>query len=172
MAGGAGSKNKGGRGERELCRLLGERLGGSFIRSPNSGAFIGGSNARRKAHLSEGQVRTAKGDIVAPDDLPRLIIEVKFYKEFRFHQLLRGNDPLLDDWIKQSLDVIDPSDEWFVCWKINMLGWFVCLPEEKAEGYAFDSYAHYIGKQGAFRVTDLDTFFTANCDEVRRRSAG
>lgn len=75
--GGRASKNKGKSWERDICKFLGNTLGGSFIRVPNSGAFIGGSNASRKVMLSDGQVRQAKGDIVPPDELIKLNIEAK-----------------------------------------------------------------------------------------------
>src|SRR5690606_18510619 len=97
---------------------LSELFGGSFIRSANSGAFIGGKNAARKSNLSEGQIKGLKGDIVPPDDMPRLVLEAKFYADFRFHQLLQpGPQPVLDEWIAQAMDAIDEGDLWFVCFK-------------------------------------------------------
>lgn len=171
MAGGAGSKMKGGRGEREACRLLGDILGGSFVRAPNSGAYVGGKNITRKATLAEGQVRTFKADIIPPDDLPRLVIEAKFYKDFRFHQLLKGADALLDDWIGQAKDVVDPGDAWFVCFKINLRGWFIVVPEADAGHYEFENHCRYQGKHGAFRVTDMVVFLKQNRDSIRSQSA-
>lgn len=54
------SKDKGSAAERELCKLLGGIFNGPFIRSANSGAFVGGKNASRKANLSENQIDQAR----------------------------------------------------------------------------------------------------------------
>lgn len=52
MAGGSKSKNKGNSYERDLGKFLAEVYGGSFIRSANSGAFVGGKNAFRRSTMS------------------------------------------------------------------------------------------------------------------------
>ena len=68
-------------------------------------------NAARKAALSAGQTVVMKGDIVPPDHLPRLVLECKSYKEFRFHQLMQpGRMPQLDQWAEQCRAVVDPAD--------------------------------------------------------------
>lgn len=74
------AKQKGNSWEREICKFLGETLGGNFQRVPNSGAYIGGKNVHRKASLEVGQARAAKGDIIPPDALPKLNLEAKNYK--------------------------------------------------------------------------------------------
>ena len=58
------SKAKGSSYERDLAKFLSEKYNGSFVRVPNSGAYIGGSNFHRATNLSEGQVRGFKGDII------------------------------------------------------------------------------------------------------------
>jgi hypothetical protein len=172
MAGGSKSKNKGSGYERELGKFLSEVYGGSFIRSNNSGAFIGGKNAGRKASLSETQVRGVKGDIITPDHMPKLVLEAKFYAEFRFHQLLQpGAMPQLDEWAGQCLETNDDGDFWLICFKINLRGQYVAVPEQFCEGMVFENHSRYVGKHGAFRITDLKTFFTQNREEVLRRSA-
>ena len=62
------SKAKGSSYERDLAKFLSEKYNGSFVRVPNSGAYIGGSNFHRATNLSEGQVRGFKGDIIPPDN--------------------------------------------------------------------------------------------------------
>jgi Holliday junction resolvase len=173
MAGGSKSKNKGSGAERELCKYLSEIFGGSFIRSANSGAFVGGFNAARKANLSKTQIAGQKGDIIPPDHMSKLVLESKFYKEFRFHQLLQpGPVPQLDEWIKQCLDASDEGDLWLICFKINLRGWFVLLPETKANDFVFTNYSVYVGGQyGTYRVTDLKEFCSVNKDAVLRLSA-
>lgn len=172
MAGGSKSKNKGAGYERELCKFMGEIFGGSFIRSNNSGAYIGGKNAFRKATLSETQVMSLKGDIVPPDFMPNLVLEAKFYADFRFHQLLQpGPVVQLDDWIKQCLDVICADDLWIVCFKINLRGSFVAIPEKFEKDFVFSNHCVYTGAYGRFLVTDLKEFFTTNKEAVLRLSA-
>jgi hypothetical protein len=166
------SKRKGNSGELELCKKLKEIFGGSFIRVPNSGAFTGGKNAFRKELLSEGQNRNSKGDIIPPDFMPKLVLESKFYKDFRFHQLLQpGPCVQLDDWIGQSLDANDPGDVWFVCFKINLRGWYIAVPFETSSEYEFENHVHYTGEHGKFIVTSALEFFAANRDVILRQTA-
>lgn len=169
-AGGKQAGIKGANGERELCKMLTEMFGASFIRSAHSGAFVGGKNARRKATLSAGQVRQVIGDIVPPDGLPRLVVESKFYRDFPFHQLLRQHAcPLLDGWIQQTLDVIDADTVWMICLKVNLKGWYVAVPDHSA--YRFDSHCVYIGRHGRIQIADLAEFFHANHPVIRKLAA-
>ena len=171
MAGGKASKTKGSTGEREACKILGEILGGSFIRSPGSGAFVGGKNAFRKGHLSAGQTRTFKGDVISPDDLPRLILESKSYLELAFHQLISAKTcPQLDEWIGQTLETIDPGDLSIILIKITRIGWFACVPVSEIP-FVYGNHADYTGKHGRYRITDMVEFFTRNRDLVRQESA-
>lgn len=172
MAGGSKSKNKGNGGERELCRIFGDTFGLPFIRSRNSGAFVGGKNAARKEGLTENQIRGQKGDIIPPDDMPHLVIEGKFYKDFRFHQLMQpGPCPQLDEWIGQALDAIDAGDLWMICFKINLRGWYIAIPEEFFKDFAFGNHCVYSGGRGCFKVTDLKDFLDQNRDAIMRLSA-
>lgn len=161
------SKTKGASAERELAKYLSSVFGGSFIRSNNSGAMIGGANAFRKASLSEGQIINLKGDIVPPDHMPRFVIESKFYADFRFHQLLQpGPVPTLDTWIDQVKQTVDEGDFWVVIFKINLRGWFICVPEAFCEKLVFDNHCLYRGQYGAFRVTEMKGFIEANRDTI------
>lgn len=172
MAGGNKSKNKGSGAERELCKYLSDLFGGSFIRSNNSGAYIGGKNIFRKAALSENQVTNLKADIVPPDFMPRLVLESKFYKDFRFHQLMQpGPTPVLDAWIKQCIDIIDEKDFWLIGFKINLRGWFVAVPETFTPHLVFQNYCHYESQYGIVRVTELKSFFEVNRASILNLSA-
>lgn len=166
------SKRKGNAGELELCKKLMAIFGGSFIRVPNSGAFTGGKNAFRKEILSETQNRTSKGDIIPPDHMPKLVLEAKFYKDFRFHQLLQpGPCAQLDEWIDQAMDAVDDGDVWFVCFKINLRGWYIAVPVEGSETYFFENHCRYTGDYGTFLVTSAIEFFTQNRDVLLRQTA-
>jgi len=171
MAGGSKSKNKGNGAERELCALLSGFLGGSFTRVPNSGAMTGGKNAWRMGVLSETQGRIYKGDIIPPDHLPKLVLESKFYADFRFHQLMQpGPVPQLDTWIGQAKEAIVEGDFWMVCFKINLRGWYVALAQEFEQEFEFGNHCRYTGAHGRFVVTDLKDFFSLNSDSVTRLS--
>jgi Holliday junction resolvase len=167
------SKSKGNGAERELCKYLGEVFDGSFTRVPNSGSFVGGKNAFRSGFLSTTQSKIYKGDIIAPDHMPKLVLESKFYKDFRFHQFLQpGPVPQLEEWIKQCLDAGEDGDLWLICFKINLRGWFVVVPEEQANDFVFTNYSVYVGGQyGKYRITDLKEFCSNNKDAVLRLSA-
>lgn len=173
MAGGSKSKNKGSGYERELSKFLAETFGGSFIRSANSGAFVGGKNAARKANLSETQIKGQKGDLIAPDHMPKLVLEAKFYAEFRFHQLLQpGEMPQLDEWIGQCREAVDPGDFWLICFKINLRGSYVAVHKDFCTGMTLGNHATYTDPAGdTFIVTELKSFFTANRDIVLKLSA-
>jgi len=153
------SKIKGKAGERELSKIFKNVFGGSFIRVPSSGAFIGGKNKFRVSSLSENQIRNSKGDIIPPDYMPNLVLECKFYSNFPFHLLLSGDDvPLLDSWIEQTTEVLDKEDVWFLCWKINRKGWYITYEPNMYPDFIlkhFNSYKKYI-------ITDLKNFLVDN----------
>ena len=168
---GAKSKRKGNAGERELCKLLSAIFSGSFVRVPNSGALVGGKNVHRRQTLSKTQDRTSRGDIIPPDHLPRFIIESKSYRDFQFHQLLQsGTCPVLDGWIKQTIDIIDPGDQWFVAFKIVLKGRYIAVPEAACADYTFGNYCAYSSPHGAVRVTDMLSFFNNNNEQITRNS--
>ena len=170
--GGSASKNKGNAAERDLAKFLGEVFEGSFVRSAGSGAFVGGKNAHRKKTLSKNQVTAVLGDIVPPDHMPRLVIESKSYKDFRYHQLFRPEPcTQLETWIGQCLDVVEDGDFWVIAWKINLIGWSIAIPECFEDCFVFENYVKYTGPQGGFVITDLKTFFINNRHQVEALSA-
>lgn len=148
-------------------------FGGSFTRVPNSGAFTGGKNAFRRAKLSDTQNKLSKGDIITPDFMPHLVLESKFYAEFRFHQLLQpGPVPQLDEWITQCKDAVEDGDIWMVAFKINLKGWYVCIHEQFVADMKFGNHSVYRNAtEGVFYLTDLKTFFDTNKSEILRLSA-
>lgn len=170
---GAASKNKGKSGERELCKILAETFGGSFIRVPNSGAYVGGQNAKRKEILSEGQVKLAKGDILTPDFMPKFVLESKFYKDFPFHALVSNtNIPTLNDWITQCKDCIDPEDFWLVCFKINRKGWFAVFGYDYYIEFELKNHSIYKdSNEDRFVITDLSSFLVLNKEKILKLSS-
>ena len=81
------SKTKGKTWERDVVLFLSELYNQSFIRVPNSGAYVGGKNEYRKAYLSEEQIKLMRGDIVPPLHYPNFLAECKNYEQFPFHLL-------------------------------------------------------------------------------------
>jgi signal transduction histidine kinase len=75
------SKNKGSSFEREIATFLSNLYSESFVRIPNSGAYIGGANTHRKNRLSENQIKSFKGDIVPPDSWVYFNAEAKNYAD-------------------------------------------------------------------------------------------
>jgi hypothetical protein len=168
--GGKSSKEKGKGWERSICSFLGKTLGGSFIRVPNSGSFIGGKNTTRKILLSDGQVRNAKGDIIPPDHLPLLNLEAKNYATIGFHQLIDGCCKQLDAWIDQTEQTADPNDLSFTIFKITRKGSWVVFRKSLAEHFEFQSHVVYV-KSGndfdiSYIITDYEKFFQINSKKI------
>jgi len=168
---GSSSKIKGSNFERELCKFLSDLFQGSFVRSNNSGAMIGGKNKFRKANMSPNQLVNAIGDIVPPDHMRSLVIEAKFYKDFKFHQLLTNSCPQLEIWIKQCLEVIEENNFWIIIFKINQRGIYVAIPELFCKNFIFDSYVNYNGLNGKFNITEMNNFFIKNKNEIIKLSS-
>ena len=85
------SKTKGKSWERDVCNFLTELYNDSFIRVPNSGAYVGGKNEYRREHLTEEQIKLSRGDIIPHVKFPYFLAECKNYADFPFHQLLAKN---------------------------------------------------------------------------------
>jgi hypothetical protein len=156
-------RNKGKTGERELCKILSNHLSGNFMRSPHSGATVGGKNRQRLPILSVTQGRAFKGDIIPPDHLTRMYLEVKSYKDFRFHQLLYNQScSILDDWIVQCEQGIQENDVWFICFKISQKGWYIVFDQTLMKHFQLQSYAVYTSKTCQVVATEMHSFLTHN----------
>lgn len=164
------AKQKGNSWEREICKFLGETLGGNFQRVPNSGAYIGGKNVHRKASLEVGQARAAKGDIIPPDALPKLNLEAKNYKDIAFHQIIDGCCKTLNMWIEQTEEPADADDISFTIFKITRKGSWVAFRASLKDNFSLDSYVYYIKDKDTnptpYIVTDHETFFRNNKDKI------
>jgi len=122
------NKNKGKAGEREVAAIFSDVYKLSFTRVPNSGAFIGKSNAFRIDSLSNNQIQLLRGDIIPPDELPNLIIECKVRKAFSFHQLF-SNSKELDGWVDQvTVDFKKGGNKgiWLIIFKSANKGLYCC----------------------------------------------
>lgn len=168
------AKIKGNSWENQLAKFLRILFQGSFIRVPNSGAFIGGKNAHRRDSMSDNQILAAKGDLQTPDFMPKLVLECKFYADFPWHSLLTPGYVLqLDAWIKQTKECIQEEDLWMVAFKINRRGSFICFDYDVAidNKFVLGNHSVYTNADGKYVITDLEEMFTANKDIILKLSA-
>lgn len=165
------SKTKGSGFEREIAKEFTEMYGETFIRTPHSGAFIGGINQSRIATLTENQAMSFKGDIVPPDGWRKFNIECKFYSEFPWHQLCQNKPiPLLEQWIKQLTDVEIAGDCSLLLIKVNRLGKFVAWSHDLLV-LPNSGYAKYIDVTGrVWYITSYEDFFKINKENVKNIS--
>jgi len=151
------SKTKGNNFEREISTYLSELYGLSFLRVPNSGAYVGGLNAQRQATMASGQIKTFRGDIIPPDEFT-IVIECKNYANFPFHSLLKTgtNIALLDGWIDE-VETDANQDFWLLFFKISRKGTFVCWNKKYLK--LINPKIHYLDK---YNITEIDEFFSLN----------
>jgi len=133
---GRSSKTKGKTGERYFADKLSEASGKSFIRVPNSGAFVGQSNRDRLKTLSRTQSLISLGDIICPEELKRyFIFECKNYKDLDFHNLINPNfSRQMLTWLSELLYDVESATMFvkqkeiigFLCVKITNKGnWII-----------------------------------------------
>lgn len=155
-------KAKGNSWERELAAHLGNLFGLHFQRVPNSGAFLGGSNAIRRSQLDTKQERLMTGDLIVPEELNHLSIECKFYKTFDYHLLFKQNKQL-EEWIKQAKEGCNSNQIWFLCIKANRRDPIVVFSSSFFLDYlAANNFASYHFDGSVIYLTDLKKFFEYN----------
>ena len=159
------SKTKGSSFEREIAKELSDLYSESFIRTPSSGAYVGGSNVARKDFLSEGQVQSFRGDIIPPDDWKYFNVECKSYADFPFHQFLYdGEIRLLEEWTAQLLDVSEDKDLNLLILKFNRKGKYIGF-QESLHNTSFKTFRHTIYKDWLF--TGYSDFWQLNKESVK-----
>ena len=163
------SKTKGKSWERDVCLFLSEMYNESFIRVPNSGAYVGGQNEIRKANLSEEQIKLMRGDIIPPEDYPYFLAECKNYADFPFHQLILKNSiALLDSWIDQvEHDVTSEHDLWLLFIKITRKGQFILFNPKYLGDQLFS--LPYGVKYKKYWFCEMDYFFECYKDELEMK---
>lgn len=166
------SKNKGKSWERDVCHFLSELYNDSFIRVPNSGAFVGGKNEFRKEYLSEEQIKLMRGDIIPPLHYPYFLAECKNYAQFPFHSLIsKTSIPLLDSWIEQvEHDVRYDEDVWLLFIKISRKGKYIVFDTNMVGDYLFP--LPYGVKYKGYWFCEMSYFFECFKDDLERRWKG
>lgn len=163
------AKAKGNSWEREIASFLSKKLGGNFQRVANSGAFIGASNSHRKSYLEKGQIRSAKGDIVPPDNLPKLNLEAKNYADIAFSQIINGECKQLDKWIEQTEEPADDGDISFTIFKITRKGSWIVFHESLKSHFKLGSHVVYIKNNArTYIVTDFKSFIDTNVEAIKK----
>lgn len=160
------SKNKGSSYEREVAKFLSETYGEPFVRVPNSGAYIGGSNSHRKNFLDGNQAKSFKGDITPPDSWSNFNAECKNYADFPWHLTLTGDCKQLDTWLEQLLEVGDENDLNILFIKITRKGQYVAVQGKltwKADNCLFYSSEQY----GDWIILEHSSFFKNNAELVK-----
>lgn len=161
------SKTKGASWEREFANFLTEIYGEKFVRVPNSGAFVGGSNAVRKEGLDAGQIQSFKGDIMPPSSWIHFNCECKNYADFPFHQLPVGNVAVLEKWISQCLDAGDAGDFNFIVIKITRKGTFIAVPATPSINPGPFHFLYTSKNKGTWFILDYKSFWNLNKEVVK-----
>lgn len=163
------SKRKGKKGEREICKILTEKFNEPFMRVPSSGAYVGGLNQARRQILDQGQIRGAKADIIPPDSMPKMVIEVKNYANFPFHTLVFGKPVrYLDEWLKELTDDMDPGDVGFLIFKIDNQGTHICFRYDIFENVITFNIGNHT-EYNEWWVCGLEMFLTEeNIKQIRK----
>jgi hypothetical protein len=152
-------KAKGNSWEREVAGFLKDVFNLPFQRVPNSGAFLGGSNASRRMGLDEKQSRIMTGDLIVPEELNHCSFECKFYKTFDYHLLFQQNKQL-ESWIDQARDGCNPDQIWFLCIKSNRREPIVAMQGPLFFEFVTQSnFVRYKYKNDSIYLTDMKSFF-------------
>ena len=158
------SKTKGKTWEREVVLFLSELYKQSFIRVPNSGAYVGGQNEIRKANLSEEQIKLMRGDIIPPEHYPNFLAECKNYAQFPFHLLGHNHRiKLLDKWIDQVENDAKEDDAWLLFIKITRKGQYVVYNTRYLDPF------HYGMKYRRYWFCEMEHFFRFCKDDIELR---
>ena len=161
-------KIKGSSWEREIAQFLTDHYGTHFMRSPGSGAYVGGTNSFRKQVMQESTVRVFKGDIVPGEGFSKLNIEAKSYKDFPFHQLFAGK-PIkqLEDWIDQAMSVADADDLTMLFLKFSRKGTFIVTKTQPFLMAPLCSTQYQSSLHGTWVFSDLKEFFNLNSESIK-----
>ena len=165
------SKAKGSSFEREVATFLSKTYNESFIRAPGSGAYVGGSNSRRKDFLSESQIKSFKGDIIPPDGWSKFNAEAKSYADFPFHLVVSGECKVLDSWLDQLMAVADTDDVSVLFMKFNRKGKFIAV--QSSLTWSSDNFMYYSSKSHRdWIIIEFNHFFNLNRDLLKSYSSG
>ena len=155
------SKRKGNGFEREVCSYLNKLTGLSFVRVPNSGAYIGNSNIGRAKELSKSQVQTFDGDIIVPEEFSEWSFECKFYKTISWKKLFsEGGEANINRWIDQAANTVKPY--WMVFFKVNNAGSYCIVAERYLKRKNIKIKGSYLKYLDHFIIIDMKKLWKEN----------
>lgn len=134
------SKDKGGRGERDLCKVLAKRF-------PDTKGFfrvVGSGNRWSQVNLTEEAKKILTADIVTPENF-RFSIECKYgYADIDLSTCFdKGNKDLDEFLIKTEKDANRVNKYPLLCWRKSHKPW-ICFFKEDGGQYISPSYKlHY-----------------------------
>jgi len=137
------SRQKGGRAEAAIKKVLRDKTGLNFQRTPGSGAL-------NPTHM-------LKGDIYIPNTANRFCIEVKHYKDDHLtSKILTSKNPQLIEWWSQAVRQGEQVDmQPLLFFKFDRSKWFVAtymdLDHDKCIDILFEDYSFSI-----YNVDDID----------------
>ena len=164
---GSKSKNKGNSWERAVAKFLSDLYSEQFLRTPGSGAFIGGLNSFRKQTLGESQIKNFKGDIIAPETWKKFNCEAKSYADFPFHQLYQTSVPILEKWIGQMFEVADEGDFNVIIMKFNRKGSYVAIQPTPSLINNRNHFIYQSLQHGTWVIQDFESFWTSNSRAIK-----
>lgn len=138
---GINSRDKGARGEGQVCTLLKKWWGSDFARTPSSGGF------KTKKFREDWN---AEGDIVTPDETFPFSVEVKWQEEWSLDQLLTAPKNKIWSWWEQAKRETASDKLPLLVFKKNRNPWFVMMTEN---GIATAAQTDFM-KSSMIRVTD------------------
>lgn len=167
------SKSKGNNAEKECAKIFANIFGGSWLRTPTSGAITGRSNNWRAKTMSKSQLLTSTNDITPPDEYSKCAIECKAYKDFEFHHMYRPEGiNVLNKWIDQVKEsgVDLNNDIPLICFKPNRKGWFIVIDLNKISNFEINkiAYSKYYYKEKAYLITDMLIFLETFTNELKQ----
>ncbi len=127
---GAASKRKGSAFENVIAKFLNNvHETEEFARTPGSGAWMGRSNAFKRAGVNAAAQDTLRGDLITPDSFP-YVIECKSYSDSpSYNGIIKGADKMLDKWLKEVEFDATHAEKCAMLWfKTSRKGTFVALP--------------------------------------------
>lgn len=168
------NKQKGKSWENDVCKIMNQYFGGSWVRTFTSGAYTGMSNNWRTNVLSKSQLLNNTNDIVPPDEYPNACVECKFYKDFDFHHLFRkeGNTTL-NGWINQvEISGIDMEKSFpMICMKFNRKGYYIVCWKDKINDLDYSQLNHcvYNFNNKQYVVFEMDMFVNTFVEELKKK---
>lgn len=154
-------KDKGGRSELALTKILNERFGTGFSRS------VGSGNRWSQAHLPKHASDVFSGDTVCPENF-KFCIECKGgYSSIDFNSVFPDGNKDIDKFLSQaSKDGERCNRKPLLCWRRDRRPWIVFVLIEDFQDYIYQEYYLKYNKWVALKLDDFlkldDAFFFNN----------